>query len=231
MGNQSSYLSVASILNSRKMAPQQIVLMSLCCLLLMIKGLLAVSGVIKRKDMNGNMLHNSWALCNIHCLQYQERLFTFSRLTWVDKYVDLTWQICWLELTNMLTWVVKYVDLSWQICWLELTNTLTWVDKYVDLSWQIHRLELTNTLTWSKTWDVGWSGDSVSPHASAAGPNDDSEDGCQGAHRHLTIGWIIICPHSWSLSWPYAQCHADSDQLSSMTLTFLGIDLTLLAST
>ena len=59
MGNQSSYLSVASILNSRKMAPQQIVLMSLCCLLLMIKGLLAVSGVIKRKDMNGNMLHNS----------------------------------------------------------------------------------------------------------------------------------------------------------------------------
>ena len=28
MGNQSSYLSVASILNSRKMAPQQIVLMS-----------------------------------------------------------------------------------------------------------------------------------------------------------------------------------------------------------
>ena len=175
----------------------------------MIKGLLAVSGVIKRKDMNGNMLHNSWALCNIHCLQYQERLFSFSRLTWVDKYVDL----------------------SWQICWLELTNTLTWVDKYVDLSWQIHRLELTNTLTWSKTWDVGWSGDSVSPHASAAGPNDDSEDGCQGAHRHLTIGWIIICPHSWSLSWPYAQCHADSHQLSSMTLTFLGIDLTLLAST
>ena len=110
-------------------------------------------------------------------------------------------------------------------------SRLTWVDKYFDLIWQIRWLELTNTLTWSKNWDVGWSGDSVSPHASAAGPNDDSEDGCQGAHRHLTIGWIIICPHSWSLSWPPAQCHADSHQLSSMTLTFLGIDLTLLAST